>query len=189
MRKTLRTSFPGVVQRVCDKLWENDIKRADDIAAQKEDVYEPLLDEILKAIQKVARCKTKTSPMLASKLLHMFLPEIFPVWDHTWIHDVCLKSEPPCDEDWLLDYLDKYDESAQQYARYFCLMLSDLHEISHDQHEQYEELEKTYVAAAEATGIPKVVIRWHFVSLDSIIFEACLLGKHADEIAERKSKA
>jgi hypothetical protein len=120
--------------------------------------------------------KSDLYPMLGSKIMHLFLPEFFPIWDTAWIKKRCLVSEPQNLETWLPHdvalKLNSHSKASAEYGWYFALMLRDLEKTGIKEYERIAE------ALIRHSRIPQEVIDYHFFDISTIVFEFCLLGKH-----------
>jgi hypothetical protein len=122
------------------------------------------------AVNEISKYKTEENPMLASKILHFFFPEFFPIWDTVWIKRKCLRrlakdgGYPVIGRD-----LSDLNRAGQEYARYVRLMLNDI-----ACHPAGQRIRGTFLHNAD---IDTKVIDWHYHDLTPTFFEMCLLGK------------
>jgi hypothetical protein len=141
---------------------------------QKE--YDQVVVLISETAGALSSFKSKFYPMLGSKIMHLLLPEFFPVWDTAWIKNRCLGSESKDLETWLtgetISRLNRQGKASADYGWYFTLMLRDLDRIGI---REYSKIEKALI---KYSRIPKEVLDYHFFDLSTIVFEFCLLGKH-----------
>ena len=67
---------------------KNSIYSADDLRKKGKG---EVINKINEAVNKISKLKQSNSPMLGSKVLHHFFPEIIPVYDTMWIANKSLK--------------------------------------------------------------------------------------------------
>lgn len=127
-------------------------------------------------VGEISAYKTDAFPMLGSKVMHFFFPELFPVWDTKWIKTTCLAKEKTTSGDWLPQKVEKalgkFNPATLEYANYLALMLEELYDQSM---KELKNLERAYIRYSE---INDRVIKWHFGDITPLLFEVCLLGKH-----------
>ncbi len=147
IRPVLEKRVPGVVMNFQRRMSDLGVYRIQDVRKKKKEANTTLL-EMAAAVSEVSRCKPGKTPMLGSKILHLFYPEFFPVWD-TAVVERALKPCQSWDEMVLSDNvkrsLARRDGSigALTYAAYIQLMLRDLDETGD---EEYESLKQAFVA-------------------------------------------
>jgi len=166
--KRLSKHMPRILLRFQDKMKNMDIYKASDINKLSDKQYKKLIKIISETVCKISTFKSSKTPMLGSKVMHHFFPELFPVWDTAWIKNKALKKEL-----FNLDCISSDFENPveREYGNYFEIMLNDLRNTSR---KEINNIKKTYI---RHSGIPKNIIDWHFYDLSPIIFEFCLLGR------------
>jgi hypothetical protein len=126
-----------------------------------------------KTVHQISQYKTEDNPMLASKILHFFFPEFFPVWDTYWIRNKCLKplSEQGCYDlsTELTEELKDLNPAAQEYARYVELLLKEI--------ENKPPLPRIRAMILRNGEFDANAIDWHYYDLTPTFFEMCLLGR------------
>lgn len=147
----IKRYLPKIVLDLQRQFVKYDTYCADDFRGRQEG---RVLEIISKEIYKLSNLKNSDSPMLGSKLLHHFFPEIIPVYDTMWIGSKTLKGR----------------NIGQDYKKYLSLMIE---EIRSTKKNEIRDMEKTFI---KHTEIPKPVVKWHFKNLTPILFEVCLLG-------------
>jgi len=135
---TLKKNLPRIILGFQKKMLNYKIKNARDITRMNKDDYIEVLTIMSKTVGDASSHKNDKNPMLGSKILHFFFPELFPLWDTAWIKNTALIKEdlsPKALGDWLphkvRNRLKKYNKAALTYASYVALMLKDLDDTSH----------------------------------------------------------
>lgn len=131
--------------------------------------------EVGSAVEKISSYKNRNTPMMASKILHFFFPELFPVWDNAWIKNKGLSREEsslpkPTDQ--------KLGTSCPATLEYFGYLRSMVKERSQMSEQEYDRLEKTCIQRAKNNNesIKRDVVEEFFWDLTPILFEICLIG-------------
>lgn len=153
-------SFQNKMKKIC-------VKKVCEINKLPDNQFRKTIKTISYAVGEISSYKSSKTPMLGSKVMHHFFPELFPVWDTAWIKNKALKKE-----NYEVKYVsdDFEDPVDREYGKYFEIMLNNLYETSRA---DYRNIEKAYIRHSE---ISKNIIDWHFYDLAPIIFEVCLLG-------------
>jgi len=174
--RKIESDLPGILLNLQRQLREYHVESLQDITKLNQRKYNKVLVLIAKAVGNLSSHKSDLYPMLGSKLLHLLLPEFFPIWDTAWIKSRCLVNEPRDLKDWLppevVQKLNFYNEASAEYGRYFALMLRDLEKTG------VREYTRIAKALIRHSRIPQEVIYFHFFDISTIVFEFCLLGKH-----------
>lgn len=163
----LSGELPTILLKFQNKMVQMDIKKAWEINNLNNNQFRNTVKTISYSVSEISSYKLTKTPMLGSKIMHHFFPELFPVWDTAWIKNKALRKE---------NFTSKYisenfeDPVAREYGMYFELMLNELYDTSKA---EYRKIEKAYIIHSE---IRKNIIFWHFYDLAPIIFEVCLLG-------------
>lgn len=119
---------------------------------------EQIRDHLCEIVYAISEQKGSKNPMLGSKVMSFFYPELFPVWDTIWIRNKALKN---------VKHKDKYET-------YLDIFYEELKNVTT---QEWKKLEKAFITWSE---IPKAVIKWHFSDISAIVFEQCLLGKNLE---------
>jgi hypothetical protein len=178
--RRIEASFPGTVRRFQRRML-NDIK-SKTVLDVKHDGKKcnALLIEMGLAIADIAHHKGVPNPMLASKLLNFFFPELFPVWDTGWIKKKALKHYRdiylPENVQTRLSGLAQ-SKAALEYAEYVYLMLQDLWRTKPS---ELRRLRSACFSYCERKGYyePQIAIEGNYNDITPLLFEMCLLGKH-----------
>lgn len=174
--KKLRSDLPQMIVKFEERIRRYNVSDVWSIMTLPQPNYNMVLEIVAKIVGDISSYKTERYPMLGSKVMHLLIPEVFPVWDTAWIRNECLDNEDETHPQWLpaevIATLNKYNRAAVEYASYFAIMLNDLYLVGKKEH---KKVEKAFVTYSE---IPKNVISYHFYDISPIVFEFCLLGKH-----------
>ncbi len=119
---------------------------------------EEIRDYLSEVVYEISEEKSNRKPMLGSKIMSFFYPELFPVWDTIWIGNKALKD---------IKFKNKYET-------YLDIFYEELINITN---QEWKNLLKAFITWSE---IPKEVIEWHFTDISVIVFEKCLLGKNVE---------
>lgn len=183
---TLKKDLPQIILKFQKNMRKHRVKNAWDIIIKGKDHYIKILIIMSKTIGSISSYKNDQNPMLGSKILHHFFPELFPIWDTFWIKNTALRNEvltPKNLKRWLphdaIEKLNSYNEAATEYATYLALMFKDLNDTSD---KEYKAIERAYIQHSE---VDPQIIDWHFNDVAPLLFEVCLLGKHHDYIWKR----
>ena len=149
--KRLCETVPGIIIDLNKQFVKHSVYSADDLSKRGND---KIVNKINEAVCKISTLKKSDSPMLGSKVLHHFFPEIIPVYDTMWIANKSLKGR----------------KIGKDYKKYMEFMIE---EIRTTKKREIRKIENVYI---KHTTIPKQVVNFHFHRLTPIIFEACLLG-------------
>ena len=126
-----------------------------------------------KAVNEISRYKTEDNPMLASKILHFFFPEFFPVWDTYWIRNKCLKRLEKKGNYFLGKGLAKHvgdlNVASREYGRYVELLLKEV-----ARKPPRQTIKSIFLRNGD---FDKEVVDWHYYDLMPTFFEMCLLGR------------
>lgn len=176
--KGLKRDLPFIIMRFQKKMEKYKIKRARDILRLKDRESQEILKTIMDAVREVSSYKNEQNPMMSSKILNFFFPEIFPVWDTLRIKDMARKEEN-LNGISLADWLParvlsnfKKTKGALEYGRYFVLMLE---ELKITPNKEYNYLKKIFSQEAK---IELEIIDFFYYDISPYLFEFCLLGKH-----------
>jgi len=163
----LSEELPVIILKFQNRMKQMGIKKAWEINKLNYNQFRNTIRMISYSVSEISSFKSTKTPMLGSKIMHHFFPEIFPVWDTAWIKNKALKKE-----NFRSNYESKNfeDPVAREYGLYFEIMLDELYNTPKA---EYKKIEKAYI---KHSGISKNIIFWHFYDLAPIIFEVCLLG-------------
>ena len=113
-------------------------------------------DYLCEIVYEISEEKDNRKPMLGSKVMNFFYPELFPVWDTIWIGNEALRNI----------------RHKNQYETYLDIFYEELANVTN---QEWKKLERAFIAWSE---IPGEVLKWHFSDISAIVFEKCLLGKN-----------
>jgi hypothetical protein len=168
--------LPGIIKKFQRQLIEFHVESLWDIMDLEQNRYNKVVILVAETVGNLSLYKSDLYPMLGSKIMHLFLPEFFPIWDTAWIKKRCLVNEYKNIETRLSPELflelNSHSKASVEYGRYFALMLQDLMKTGKS------EYKKITNALIRYSRIPKEVIDYHFFDVSTIVFEFCLLGKH-----------
>ena len=174
--RKVKIDLPGIIKNLQRQLRKCYVGSLWDIMDLEQNKYNKVLILVAETVGNLSSYKSSPYPMLGSKIMHLFLPEFFPIWDTAWIKNRCLVSEPKTLETWLppkvVLHLTSHSKASAEYGRYFALMLRDLEKTG------VREFQKIAKALIRHSKIPQEVIDYHFFDISTIVFEFCLLGKH-----------
>lgn len=176
----LVSDLPGIVLKFQKDMLKHRIKSVRGMKDLSRYRYNKVLITLSGVVGHISSYKRNDGkPMLGSKVMHFFYPELFPVWDTKWIKKAALRNEfmdAETIKNWCPDevkaQLNSHNDAASEYATYLALMLKDLNETSR---KELKGIENAYIRYSE---IPQEVFHWNFADLTPILFEVCLLGKH-----------
>jgi hypothetical protein len=180
--KNLREHLPRNIYNFQSKMLKYHIKNSRDIRRLNQYDYNKILEAVSRSVGDISIYKTDKTPMLGSKIMNFFFPEIFPVWDRRWVgkslsredlRNEILKDRLPNE---IRNELSDCNIATSEYAEYFALMLNDLDKTPI---KKYKSVEEAFIRFSK---IPDVVIHWHFDDIAPVLFEICLIGKHFHEI-------
>jgi hypothetical protein len=187
--KELKQELPDIILNFQKEMQNFNVRKARDIIRKRNCDSQEILRIISETVGEISSYKNKQNPMIGSKILNCFFPEIFPVWDTMWIKNIALKNEKVNSvslENWLpmkvINVLDKSGKAALEYARYFALMLKELKNTSD---REYKNITKVFVRSSE---IDEEIIDNFYYDIGPFLFEFCFLGKHRESIREEKRK-
>ena len=176
LARKIETDLPGLIMKFQEQLRECHVESLWDIMDLEQNKYSKILILGAETVANLSSYKSDLYPMLGSKIMHLFLPEFFPIWDTAWIKNRCLVNEPKNLETWLPHEvalrLNSHSKASAEYGWYFALMLRDLNKTG------VRGFQKIAKALIRHSKIPKEVIAYHFFDISTIVFEFCLLGKH-----------
>jgi len=178
LKTDLNYKAPNFLLRFQDQARDLEIRRLSDVKPNQR-CYGDFLIAVANAVGGVSTLKKVETPMIGSKFMHFFLPELFPVWDDAVIYKQCLKHEE------LLSLPDGVKEKIQtkageSYAQYTHLLVTELSQASNT--ERSEVLRLCIQRCADEYDVDvnemKVVLDFHYDDLWSTVLEICLIGKH-----------
>ena len=185
--KELKEDLPEIILNFQKEVQKFNIKGARDIIRKKKRDSQKILRIISKTVGEISLYKNKQNPMMGSKILNCFFPEIFPVWDTMWIKNVALKKEyldSASLENWfspkVISILN--NNAALEYARFFALMLE---ELDNTPYKEFKNIEKAFIHHSK---VDEKVVYEFYDDIGSFLFEFCLLGKHSKSIRKEKRK-
>jgi hypothetical protein len=169
--RQLKERLPAILLR-----FQQEMKRARvfSIAEVDERRKARVVRAMARAVHQISKYKTEDNPMLASKILHFFFPEFFPVWDTYWIRNKCLRPlhKRGCyflSED-LGEYIEDLNAAAHEYGRYVELMLKEIR-----RRPALRTIRSIFLRNGE---FDHKAIHWHYHDLTPTLFEMCLLGRY-----------
>jgi hypothetical protein len=187
--RDLKKDLPDIILNFRKEMQKFNVKRARDIIRKRNCDSQEILRIISETVGEISSYKNKQNPMMGSKILNCFFPEIFPVWDTMWIKNIALKKENLDSvslENWLppkvINILDKNSKATLEYARYFSLMLKELKNTSD---KEYKNIRKVFIRSAE---IDEEIIDNFYYDIGPFLFEFCFLGKYSQSIRKEKRK-
>jgi len=160
LESEIRTTV-GRFQQTANKLGADSLRAALKLDAAKRS---RLVDAATTAVARLSACKpTKStpSPMMGSKILHLFLPEYFPVWDDQWVRRKGLRPYGL--------------HQSNDYRGYLELLLKD----DGCTPKNYAQLKREYLRHQATQGVPAEVVEWLSGDLTPAIFELCLIAQNA----------
>jgi len=171
---------PSIIRSLSVYLRRRGVRHADDVVPN-DPHYSEIVIRLAKAVANVSRFKYKSisSPMFGSKVLHFLMPELFPVWDWTFIKKRCLKCETEYRESVPMGISERLnaDKPALEYARYLHLMLSDRATTPSSEFDKIRKLVIGRALEGDNQSEIEVVLEHHYGALTPTLFEICLLGK------------
>jgi hypothetical protein len=176
LTREIESDLPSVLLKFQRQLRGYHVKSLRDIMELDQNEYNKVLVSVAKTVGNLSSHKSDLYPMLGSKLMHLLLPEFFPIWDTAWIKNRCLVKEHRDLKTWLppevVRKLNSYNKASAEYGWYFALMVRDLEKTGIKEYDRIAE------ALIRHSRIPQEVIDYHFFDISTIVFEFCLLGKH-----------
>ena len=184
--KELKEDLPNIIVNFQKEMQNFNVKKARDIIRKRNGDSQEILRIISETVGEVSSYKNKQNPMMGSKILNCFFPEIFPVWDTMWIKNIALKKENLDSvslENWLpskvVNILGKNSKAALEYGRYLALILKEFKNTSD---KEYKNITKIFIRSAE---IQEEIINNFYYDIGPFLFEFCFLGKHSQSIQKK----
>jgi hypothetical protein len=175
-RRHLHACVPRIIETLQSWLRRQGVYRLQDAKGK---TRRALVKRMAHAVAQVSACKptAKPNPMLGSKVLHFFFPELFPVWDTAWIKKTMRRLRLMSSNSRHSKTYGQFTGAAQAYAEYLGLMFRELDATPV---RAMKSLTKTAVSSSsEANRHPefKRILNDNLWDLTPILFEVCLMGR------------
>jgi hypothetical protein len=181
--KRLKKDLPEILLTFQKYMLNKNARTPSEIIRKSKSEIQEIIITVSKVVGEISSYKNIRNPMMGSKILNCFFPELFPVWDTKWIKNAALRKEklsPDFFEKWLPTktrrMLNKRNQAAMEYAVYFALMLKEIYGTSD---REYRNIEKAFILHSE---IDEEIVYEFYAEITPFLFEICLLGKHRQHI-------
>ena len=178
LKDGLNAKAPSILLRFQNQARDLGTRRLSDVKPNQS-YYGNFLVAAANAASIISELKKVETPMIGSKFMHFFIPELFPVWDTAVIENECLKNEelPPLPETVKNELQTK---AGKSYAQYVHFLVTEHSQASSAQRTEVlnaciQQCADEYDADVNEMGN---VLYFHCDDLWPTVLEICLIGKH-----------